>query len=41
MSNELLNAHIKLGEPCGEDADFAWCFDNDLIADKIRNNKAV
>ncbi|MFA6066911.1 MAG: hypothetical protein WC707_07045 [Candidatus Babeliaceae bacterium] len=21
------------------DANIAWCFDNDLIADKIRNNK--
>lgn len=27
MSNELLNAHIALGEPCGEDADFAQIAD--------------
>jgi hypothetical protein len=23
------------------DADIAWCFDNDLISDKIRNNKSL
>ena len=27
MSNELLNAHITLGEPCGADADFAQIAD--------------
>ena len=27
MSNEALNTHIKLGEPCGEDADLATIAD--------------
>lgn len=27
MSNDVMNAHIKYGEPCGEDADFCQIAD--------------